>query len=102
MSAQSAADIAIKSLGEVIAGKLAKPLFLCAEMRDGQLEVRQVEFLTVDEFAQMVKVEPRTVYLWMEKRLIEFYKPRGTAQNLIALSDALAWVEAGKVERKDN
>lgn len=97
MSAQAEAMTVIQSLTNVIASQMTKPVLLRAEYRDGRLEINQIEFLTVEEFAKMVKVEMRTVYLWIEKRMISFYKPKGTNQNLIALSDALAWLESGKV-----
>jgi len=92
------AEIAIKALSDVIAGRINRPIFLKAEHRDGRLVISQVEFLTPEELAQLAKVKPRTVYLWIEKRLFPFSKPPGTGQVLIAFNDALDWIESGVVK----
>jgi len=95
------AEIAIGAISEVIKGRMTRPIYLRVEMQPGGLDIRQVEYLTAEEFAQLVKVEPRTVYTWFEKRLIKYHKPKGTGQNLIDLNDALAWIESGAVARED-
>src|SRR5436309_9834535 len=91
------AEIAIKALSDVIAGQMSRPIFLKAEYCDGRLAISQIEFLTPEELAQLAKVKPRTVYLWIEKRLFPFSKPRGTGQVLIAFNDALDWIESGVI-----
>jgi excisionase family DNA binding protein len=96
------AEIAIKALSDVIAGRMSRPLFLKAEHYDGRLAISQVEFLTPEELAQLAKVKPRTVYLWIEKRLFPFSKPPGTGQVLIAFNDALAWIESGVVKVEES
>src|SRR5436853_7094482 len=92
------AEIAIRTLSNVIADRMGRPVFLKAECCDGRRAIRQVEFLTPEELAQLAKVKPRTVYLWIEKRLFPFSKPMGTGQVLIAFNDALAWIESGVVK----
>lgn len=94
------AEIAIGAISDVIKGKMTRPIYLRVEMQPGGLDIRQVEFLTAEEFAALVKVEARTVYTWFEKRLIPFYKPKGTGQNLIDINDALAWIESGAVMKE--
>jgi excisionase family DNA binding protein len=89
---------AIQALSDVIAGRMTRPIFIRAEHCDGRLAISQVEFLTPEEMAQLAKVKLRTVYLWIEKRLFPFSKPPGTGQVLIALKDALAWIESGMVK----
>src|SRR5437868_14978012 len=91
------AENAITALSDVIAGRMNRPIFLKAEYANGRLAISQVEFLTPEELAQLAKVKLRTVYLWIEKRLFPFSKPLGTGQVLIALKDALAWIESGMV-----
>ncbi len=95
---QTEAEIAIKALSDVIAGRISRPLFLKAGYCDGRLAISQVEYLTPEELAQLAKVKPRTVYLWIEKRLFPFSKPPGTGQVLIAFNDALDWIESGMVK----
>src|ERR1043165_6636746 len=93
------AEVAIGAISDVIKSRMTRPLYLRVEMTPGGLAIRQVEYLTAEEFAQLVKVEPRTVYTWFEKKLIKYHKPKGTGQNLIDLNDALAWIEAGAVTK---
>jgi len=95
------AETALKTLSDVIAGRMSRPLFLKAKYNDGRLAISQIEFLTPEELAQLAKVKPRTVYSWIEKRLFPFSKPPGAGQVLIALNDALDWIESGMVKLED-
>jgi excisionase family DNA binding protein len=97
------AEIAIQAISGVIKSRLTRPVYvrLFWDEEAGRLQVEQVEYLTTEEFAALVKADKRTVYTWFEKRLLPFYKPNGTGQNLIDINDALAWISAGKVTKTD-
>ena len=92
-------ETAIKALGDVIRGRMARPLYLRVEMQDGNLSIEQVEFLTVEELAALVKVEARTVYGWLDRGLLAFCKPAGTGQNLIPLRAALHWIDSSEKKK---
>jgi excisionase family DNA binding protein len=95
------AEIAIGAISGVIKERQERPIYLRVGWLDGKLDVRQVEYLTAEEFARLAKVETRTVYTWLEKRLFPFHKPPGTGQVLININDALAWIESGAVTKED-
>ena len=97
-ASRSLIEATLKSLSDVIAGCLNKPLYLKAEHKEGRLELSQVEFLTVEELARLAKVEGRSVRDWIRRDLFPVYRPPGSGRILIALSDALAWLESGRVE----
>ncbi|HKA22751.1 MAG TPA: helix-turn-helix domain-containing protein [Blastocatellia bacterium] len=88
------AEIVIKTLSDVIKGRIARPIYLKIEHREGDLSIEQVEYLTPDELAQLMRVEARTVYSWFDKGVLGFCKPAGTGQNLISLRSALAWIDS--------
>src|SRR6266849_2640049 len=85
-------EAVIKALSDAIKGHIARPLYLKVEHRDGEIAIEQVEFLSVEEFAKLMKTQPRTVYGWFDKGLLTFCKPQGTGQNLIPLRAALHWI----------
>jgi excisionase family DNA binding protein len=87
----------IKSLSNAINSRMARPIYLKIEHHDGELAIEQVEFLTVEELALLVKVEARTVYGWLDKGLLKFCKPQGTGQNLIPLHAALHWIDSSAI-----
>lgn len=93
-------ETAIKALRDVIQDRMSRPLYLRVEMRDGELTIEQVEYLTTEELAALVKVDPRTVYGWFEKGLLKFCKPAGTGQNLIPLRAALHWIESSETVKE--
>ena len=89
-----------RAIGDAIKGQMARPLYLKIEMLDGQLDISQVEYLTAEEFAALVKVDSRTVYSWFDKGLLKFCKPAGTGQNLIPLRSALHWIDSSETVKK--
>jgi excisionase family DNA binding protein len=93
-------EAAFKALADMIANRMSRPLYLRIEMQDGQLEISQIEYLSVEEFAAMVKTQTRTVYGWIDRGLLAFCKPVGTGQNLIPLRTALHWIEASAVVKE--
>lgn len=93
-------EAAIKALGDAVANRLARPIYLRVEMRDGHLDISQVEYLTPEELAQLAKVNSRTVYGWLDKGLLRFCKPAGTGQNLIPLRAALHWIDSSAVVKE--
>lgn len=94
MDEPSSIERAINALSEAIKGRMARPLYLKVEHRDGELDISQVEFLSVEEFAKLMKTQPRTVYGWIDRGLLNFCKPHGTGQNLIPLRAALHWIDS--------
>ena len=87
-------EAVLRALSAAIKVHIARPLYLKVEHRDGELVIEQIEFLSVEEFAKLMKTQPRTVYGWFDKGLLTFCKPQGTGQNLIPLSAALHWISS--------
>lgn len=93
-------EAVIKALSDAVTSRMTRPLYLKIEHRDGELAIEQVEFLTVEELALLVKVEARTVYGWLDKGLLKFCKPQGTGQNLIPLRAALHWIDSSETVKE--
>lgn len=97
---QQSVERAIKALAGAISEHITRPVYLRFEMRDGQLAVSQVEYLTPEEFAPIARVDRRTVYDWIDKGLLSFCKPQGTGQNLIPLHKAIQWIDSSETVRE--
>ena len=59
MQPRTEAEIAIGAISDAIKGRQTRPIYLRVGWSDGHLDVRQVEYLTAEEFAQLAKVEKR-------------------------------------------
>ena len=60
-----------------------------------RISVKQVEFLTPEQLAELAHVETRTVYSWVEKAQengLKFYRAPGTRGVLFELNEVLEWI----------
>ena len=77
---------AFKSIGE-------RPVYFEITTTRGRIGVRQVEFLNVEEFAQLAKVEPRTVHSWVQRGVAPpCYRPPGSRSILFDIAEAVEWI----------
>ena len=78
--------------------QLQKPIYLRIEANEnGTLTIRQVEYLTVEGFADLCHVDERTIYTWIEKAKengLRFYRPPGTRRPLFDMADVDEWVRS--------
>lgn len=85
---------------------LQKPVYLQINSeKNGALNVKQVEFLTATEFAELCRVEERTVYSWLErteKTGLKCYRPSGSRQVLFEINEALEWIMSKSNEGLSN
>jgi|SRR6266404_2588123 len=60
----------------------------------GRLELRQIEFLDIEDLARLTKVEPRTVHGWVQRGISPTpYRPPGSRCLLFEMSEAIAWIK---------
>jgi len=88
-----------RTIEEVMQGiqrKLAEPLYLQINSeKNGSLSIRHIQFLTIDEFAGLCRVEERTVYGWLEraeKTGLKCYRPPGSRGILFEMNEAVEWI----------
>src|ERR1051325_8071670 len=90
--AQKAIEAAIGDLRRT----LQKPVYLqISNEKHGALCIRHIEFLTIEEFAALCRVEERTVYGWLdraEKTGLKCYRPPGSRGILFEINEALEWI----------
>lgn len=86
----------IESALAAIRRNLQKPVYLQISIEaDGTPMLRQIEFLTAAEFAELCRVEERTVYGWLEraeKTGLKCYRPSGSRQVLFEINEAIEWL----------
>src|SRR5215471_4612532 len=90
----------IQRLLDRIEGRNKKPFYLkCSERPDGTFTFEQVEFLTVEEFAEFLHVDRRTVYKWIERAGqtgLKYYRVPESRNYLFSLSETLDWLESSR------
>lgn len=76
-----------------------RPIYLqIINHQGGKLEVRQIEFLSVEDFAQLARVGPRTVYDWVQRGISPPpYRPPGSRSILFDLTEAIAWIKQTQI-----
>jgi hypothetical protein len=84
-----------EAIGE-IRRSLQKPVYLqITADKSGSLSVKHIEFLTIEEFAALCRVEERTVYGWLEraeKTGLRCYRPPGSRGILFEMNEAVEWI----------
>ena len=90
--AQQAVELVLKEMRR----HLQKPVYLkITTEKNGSLSIKQIEFLTAEEFAELCRVEERTVYSWLEraeKTRLKCYRPSGSRGILFEMNEALEWI----------
>jgi excisionase family DNA binding protein len=88
---------ASEAMGEVVSllsARHTRPVyFQITRQPGGRFDVKQIEFVNVDELAEMCRVTRRTVYGWVEKKIIKAHQPPGTQGLLFDLHEAVQWVK---------
>jgi hypothetical protein len=76
--------------------KLESPIYLQINTaKNCSLSIKHIQFLTIDEFAALCRVEERTVYGWIEraqKTGLKCYRPPGSRGILFEMSEAVEWI----------
>ena len=85
----------IKSLSGEIKRTLTRPLYIQVAQESGEVRIKQVEFLTPEQLAELMHVETRTVYSWLEKAEengLKFYRAPNTRGVLFEINEVLEWI----------
>jgi hypothetical protein len=85
----------IKSLSGEIKRTLQRPIYIQIDQESGEVSIKQIEFLTPEQLAELAHVETRTVYSWIEKAQdngLKFYRAPGTRGVLFEINEALEWI----------
>jgi hypothetical protein len=88
-----------RTIEEILQGirrKLEAPLYLqISSEKNGSLAIKHIQFLTIDEFADLCRVEKRTVYGWLddaERTGLKCYRPPGSRSLLFELNETVEWI----------
>lgn len=85
----------MKTLSSEINRTLKRPIYIQIAQEGGQVSIKQVEFLTPEQLAELAHVETRTVYSWVEKSPengLKFYRAPGTRGVLFEINEVLEWI----------
>jgi excisionase family DNA binding protein len=85
----------IKSLSGEIKRALRRPIYIQIAQESGNLSIKQVEFLTPEQLAELTHVETRTVYSWIEKAPgngLKFYRAPNTRGVLFEINEVMEWI----------
>ena len=85
----------IKLLSGEIRRTLTRPIYIQIVQESGQVSIKQVEFLTPEQLADLAHVETRTVYSWIEKAPengLKFYRAPNTRGVLFEINEVLEWI----------
>ena len=95
VTTNEALGILIKQLSGEINRTLSRPVYIQVAQEGGRVSIKQVEFLTPEQLAQLTHVETRTVYSWIEKAQengLKFYRAPNTRGVLFELNEVLEWI----------
>lgn len=85
----------IKSLSGEIKRTLTRPIYIQIAQESGEVSIKQVEFLTPEQLAELMHVETRTVYSWIEKSQengLKFYRAPNTRGVLFEINEVMEWI----------
>ena len=86
----------VEQLIKLLAQRRERPVYLqIIEGQNGKLECRHIEFLTPEQLAELMHVETRTVYSWIEKAQengLKFYRAPNTRGVLFEINEVLEWI----------
>jgi hypothetical protein len=64
-----------------------------------KIEIKQIEFLSVEEFARLAKVEPRTIQSWVQRGIAPTaYRPPGSRGFLFEMDEAIEWIKSNPID----
>ena len=85
----------VKSLSSEIKRTLQRRIYIQIAQEGGEVSIKQVEFLTPEQLAELMHVETRTVYSWIEKAQengLKFYRAPNTRGVLFEINEVLEWI----------
>jgi excisionase family DNA binding protein len=85
----------IKSLNSEIKRTLGRPIYIQMTYEGNRVNIRQIEFLTPEQLAELMHVETLTVYSWVEKAQengLKFYRAPSTRGVLFEINEVLEWI----------
>ena len=85
----------IKLLSGEIKRTLTRPIYIQIAQESGGVNIKQVEFLTPEQLAELMHVETRTVYSWIEKAQengLKFYRAPNTRGVLFEINEVMEWI----------
>jgi excisionase family DNA binding protein len=95
----TATDESIGALVKLLSGEikrtLQRPIYIQIAQESGDVSIKQIEFLTPEQLADLAHVETRTVYSWIEKAQengLKFYRAPGTRGVLFEINEVMEWI----------
>jgi hypothetical protein len=92
----------MEALTRGIKAGLSRPIYLRVDKeRGGEVSIKQIEFLTPAQLAELTHVSPRTVYGWIEraqKNGLKYYKPPGSSGIIFEINETLDWIMTAQSE----
>ena len=85
----------IKSLSGEIKRTLMRPIYIQIAQESGEINIKHIEFLTPEQLAELMHVETRTVYSWIEKAQengLKFYRAPSTRGVLFEINEVMEWI----------
>lgn len=96
-SNQESIQSTIQALTAGIKRNLVRPIYLEVNRgRSGEVQIKQIEFLTPEQLAELAHVDKRTVYSWIEKadeNGLKFYRAPNTRRVLFEINEVLEWIK---------
>ena len=98
MSTEEEATIqrVIERLAEEIKQGFSRPIyFQVMQEARGKVSLRQIQFITPEQLAELCHVETRTVYSWIEKAQengLKFYRAPNTRGVLFEINEVMEWI----------
>jgi hypothetical protein len=87
----------IEAVMQEMRSTLEKPVYLqINSKKNGTLSIRNIQFLTLEEFAVLCRVEGRTVRSWLEraeKTGLKCYRPPGSRGIRFEVNEAMEWIQ---------
>jgi hypothetical protein len=86
----------LERLSSDINRTLSRPLYIQIAQEGGRVSIKQIEFITPEQLAQLTHVETRTVYSWIEKAQengLKFYRAPNTRGVLFEINEVIQWIK---------
>ncbi|MEW6129573.1 MAG: helix-turn-helix domain-containing protein [Acidobacteriota bacterium] len=87
----------VERLLDRVTAKPPKPFYLkVTPQTDGSFTFEQIEFMTVEQAAELAHVNPRTLYLWIDNASVnglKSYKAPGSRNILFDINEFVNWIK---------
>jgi len=92
-------DESIGALVKLLSGEinraLHRPIYIQIAQERSGVSIKQIEFLTPEQLAELMHVETRTVYSWIDKAQengLKFYRAPSTRGVLFEINEVMEWI----------